>query len=569
MASQGVTQSGLVASDSNRDIDAVEVAQKPPRRFLSSIWRWKSSRAATTTVLVGLLVVGALTFTALALYNRSETKLLKLRANELGLVLTAATPSIQTPLASAAELADATNGNLKKFREFMTPYVGPGREFASVSLWSVKPSWTPSPEVVLGPRPVLMAEPQRARQVFAHVGQTHLLDVTGLFTSTTSAIGYEYSAPGVSHGFAVYAETLLPKERYSTLANNIAGFSDLNYALYLGRLQSPTNLLTSSIKRLPVSGAHENYVVPFGDNAFSLVVVPKGPLSGGFFQSLPWIIGGSGILIVLIAGVMAERLARGREYAEKLVGALDRVASENERMYAEQRSISQTLQRALLPEALPEIESLETSAIYVPATAGVDVGGDWYDLVIVDEQQALLIVGDVSGHGLQAATTMAFLRHATLAYAAQECAPASVLTKLSKLTTEGGREYFVTVLCVLIDVGLRQLTVASAGHPSPLLLSNGDGLFVEFEVGVPIGVKGPSEYQDLVVPVPSGATLIAFTDGLVERRGEAISDGLARLMEAAVGQHLGLAELLEKLARDLAPEVYQDDTAIVGIRWRS
>jgi len=566
MASLDDRQNGLAASG---DADAVEAGSEFHQKLLTVIWRWKSSKAATATVLIGLIFVGALTFTSLALYNRSETRLLKLRASELGLVLTAVTPSIQTPLASAAELADATGGSPKKFSVFMAPYVGPGREFASVSLWSVGNDQTPAPEVVIGPRPVLMSEPQRTRQVFAHAGRSQLLDVTGVFTPTASAIGYEFSTPGVAHGYAVYAETLLPKERYSPLANNTAGFSDLDYALYLGHSQAPANLLATSIKQLPAKGLHENDVVPFGDNAFSLVIAPKGPLSGAFFQILPWFIAGFGVVIVLSAGVMTESLARRREHAEELAASLDRVASDNKRMYAEQRGISETLQRALLPEALPEIESLETSALYVPASADVDIGGDWYDLIVVDEQRALLIVGDVSGHGIHAATTMAFLRHATLAYAAQGCAPASVLTKLSKLTTEGGREYFVTVLCVLIDVGLRQLTVASAGHPSPLLLSNGDGVFVEFEVGVPIGVKGPSQYQDLVVPVPSGATLIAFTDGLVERRGEAISDGLARLMEAAVGQHLGLDELLVKLARDLAPEGYQDDTAIVGIRWRS
>ena len=158
------------------------------------------------------------------------------------------------------------------------------------------------------------------------------------------------------------------------------------------------------------------------------------------------------MLISLAAALMTDRLARRRQYAEQLTGVLDRVAAENHQLYTEQRGIAQTLQHALLPDALPEFSGLQVSARYVPAASGIDVGGDWYDVVAADDQRVLLVIGDVSGHGLHAATTMALLRHATLAYAAEEPRPATVLAKLSDFVNSEAHDYFATVLCALIDV---------------------------------------------------------------------------------------------------------------------
>jgi serine phosphatase RsbU (regulator of sigma subunit) len=142
-----------------------------------------------------------------------------------------------------------------------------------------------------------------------------------------------------------------------------------------------------------------------------------------------------------------------------------------------------------------------------------------------------------------------------------------VLAKLSDFVNSGAHDYFATVLCALIDVDAHRLTLASAGHLAPLLIDGDDAQFVEFEVGVPIGVARDSQYHEATVSVPPNATLVAFTDGLVERRRELLDVGLARLRDAAIGQQLALEDLLAKLARDLASEDQHDDTAIVGIQW--
>jgi serine phosphatase RsbU (regulator of sigma subunit) len=266
---------------------------------------------------------------------------------------------------------------------------------------------------------------------------------------------------------------------------------------------------------------------------------------------------------------MTDRLARRRQYAEQLTGVLDRVAAENHQMYTEQRGIAQTLQHALLPDALPAFSGLRVSARYIPAASSVDVGGDWYDVVAADDGRLLLVIGDVSGHGLHSATTMALLRHASLAYAAEGCQPATVLAKLSDFVNSADHDYFATVLCALIDVRAHSLTIASAGHLAPLLIDGDRGEYVESEVNVPIGVPRDFDYQETTVSVPAKSTLVAFTDGLVERRTEILDTGLARLRDTATGQRLAPDDLVEVLTHGLASKDHNDDTAIVVIQWET
>lgn len=529
--------------------------------------RWRPSRVAGIVFLLGLLITAAFALISLRIYDANEDRLLHLRAREVGSVLTAVVPSIQTPLASAAELADATGGDAARFRTFMAPYVGTGRQFTSASLWRLGTP-LPRPTAVVGAVPGLAALPAKARAFFAHAERSQLLNITGILVAPRPSLGFEFSTPGAENGFAVYAENPLPKDRRSALARNSA-FSDLNYALYLGHSRRQADLLVTSLHRFPVKGRQASAVVPFGDSAFTLIVTPNGPLGGKFFAALPWIVAGVGVLISLAAGLMTERLARRRQHAEQLSGVLDRVAAENHQLYTEQRGIAQTLQHALLPDALPAVDGLRVSARYIPAASGIDVGGDWYDVVAAGDGRVLLVIGDVSGHGLHSATTMALLRHATLAYAAEDAQPAAVLAKLSDFVNSEDHDYFATVLCALIDVDSHSLTVASAGHIAPLLIDGQRGEYVKLDVNVPIGVPRDSEYGERIVQAPPSSTLVAFTDGLVERRTEILDAGLGRLREMATGGQLAPDELVEALTRDLASKDHNDDTAIVVIQWES
>jgi serine phosphatase RsbU (regulator of sigma subunit) len=143
-----------------------------------------------------------------------------------------------------------------------------------------------------------------------------------------------------------------------------------------------------------------------------------------------------------------------------------------------------------------------------------------------------------------------------------------VLGRLSDFVNSTAHDYFATMLCVLIDVRARRLTVASAGHIAPLLLDGEQAEFVELEANVPIGVPRRSPYQEASVAVPAKSTLIAFTDGLVERRGESLDVGLSRLRDAATDQLL-LEDLLRGLSQSLTSQQdHDDDIAIVAVRWQ-
>jgi serine phosphatase RsbU (regulator of sigma subunit) len=486
---------------------------------------------------------------------------------ELGDVLAEALPSDQTPLASATALADATGGDVQKFKQFVASYVGSpsSSRFVSISLWDLG-AIEHGPIAVVGIPPALAASLPQARAFFARATRTRSLSVIGLLAPPMPRVGYAVTASEPNRRFAAYGEKALPANRRSRLERNSA-FSDLDYAIYLGPTEHPQNLLVTSLKQLPVRGRQAQERVPFGDTVLTMVVAPRQALGGTFPQQLPWIIAIVGVLLTAGGGVLTVRLLQRRRAAEEMADRLERAVGENRRLYAEQRDISQTLQHALLPEQLPQIRGAQASARFEPGEQGLEVGGDWYDLIPVDDQRLLMVVGDVTGRGLRAATTMASLRYSIHAYAAESDSPATILTKLSRLlsVTSGGQ--LATVLCTLVDVGSRTVTVTSAGHLPPLLICGDDGDYVESEIGLPIGVQAGAEYRSTVVSAEPAATLLAFTDGLVERRGETLDSGLARLRDVATASDAELPELLSKLVSELRSGPSDDDTAIVGIRW--
>ena len=513
---------------------------------------------------VGLVVTGVLVWLSASSYSSNEKRLLNLRVRDAGALIAEATASTQTPLSSAAALADATGGDVAKFMRFIAPYTsGKTPQFASVSLWRLGPNQT-GPLVMVGKPSVLGASAARAETFFASTARKSKLGVIGLLEGPHPRLGYAFTSPGLTGRYVVYAESTLPASRHSKFQST-SSFADLNYALYLGALQRPEDLLVSDLTTTPLTGQTASISIPFGSNSFTFVVNARHPLVGSFPQRLPWLIAIVGVLLSIGAALLTVRLIQRRTHAEKLADSLEQVADENRRLYSEQRSIAQTLQHALLPEALPKIHGVETSARYEAGVEGVDIGGDWYDLIALDEHRLLLVVGDVSGRGLRAAATMASLRYAIHAYAAQDDPPATILTKLSKLVNVGSSGQLATILCALVDVENHELTVTSAGHLPPLLISDGTGTFIKSSVGVPIGVNTGATYTSTAVSTPRSATLLAFTDGLVERRGESIDTGLARLQDAATANHSDLDDLLGRLLE--LRRGGDDDTAIAGLRW--
>jgi serine phosphatase RsbU (regulator of sigma subunit) len=524
-----------------------------------------------SVLVVGLVVSGVLGWLSSSLYSHNETRLTELRGRELGAVLAEALPNTQTPLASAAALADSTNGDPQKFRRFIAPYVGlpPRHQFVSVSLWRLR-GRERKPVVVVGAPLALERSSTDIPAFLSRAAASHKLTVTGLLKSPALRLGYAFSTSGPTNpagGYVVYGESMLPANRRSRLESNQA-FSELNYAIYLGSTPKDQNLLVTSLSRLPIQGRHSTLRVPFGDTVLTLVVAPRQPLAGTLPQRLPWIILAVGVILSLGAALLTLRLAEGRRDAERLARRLQEAVNENRRLYAEQRTIAQTLQHALLPAALPPIPGLRVSARYHAGAENVEIGGDWYDLITLGRGKLLLVVGDVSGRGLPAATTMAALRFAIHAYAVQGDDPEVFLPKLSRLMSVTEDKLLATILCVVIDIAARELSVTSAGHLPPLIISQDGSAFIETPPGLPVGVDRDASYTATTVTAPPGATLLAFTDGLVERRGESIEVGLERLRAEVDSNHVPLDHLLTRVLGQLREDAF-DDTAVAGIQWVS
>ncbi len=509
-------------------------------------------RAITVTVaLVGIITTIVLTALARLVDIGSDQRLLRLQVRQSASALAAALPSIQTELLDGLQVAQAT-GSPARFEQFMGAKLGTGG-FASVSLW--KRSGTAlSVQASVGASPALVAD-GRARSFLAGLAPNPRLQVTDILPDRPAdRIGFAEMPPG-DRDLIVYAEKSLPAGRHLRVPRRSA-FSDLNFAVYLGAT-TPSRLLEASVPT-PIHGLKSSSTVPFGNTALTLVGTPTTDLAGGLSDALPWIVLGLGLPLSAVGAVLAEYVMRRRNRAEDLAG-------ENERLYLEQRRIATDLQQALLP-VLPEVPGLDIGARYIAGTAGLDVGGDWYDVIPRDGGACTFVVGDVCGRGLKAATTMAALRFATRAYAAEGADPAALLRKLSGLQIFDD-DTFATVLVGAVDVTGRSLTLASAGHPPPLLLTDSQGCFVPVPSGVPVGV-GQATAEAVTVEIPPGSILVAYTDGLVERRDQAIDEGMERLRTVNVVADSPVEALLDRLVTGLAPSAAPDDTALLALRWK-
>lgn len=515
--------------------------------------RWRTFGPPAATLIAGLVVTLVLALVSHAQYVNNERHLLKLRGLDAGAVVTAGiVPGVQTLLASAAELGDATNGSVQRFERFVAPDVHPasGGGFASMSLWR-RSDLAAGPMAVAGAPPLLSRA--AATQFLARTdGQ---LGVIGFLGVARPRLGFAFSAGR----YLAYAEARLPPSRHSPVQSNSA-FAGLDDAVYLGKRPRRQNLLFTSVAHLPLPGPTATTTVPLGTNAITVVLSSHSPLAGSLPQRLPWIIAGVGVLLSVAASLMTLRLTQRRRDAERLAGEVGRLAEE-------QWTIAQTLQHALLPKSLPGGRRLQASGHYQAGERGVDIGGDWYDVIELGERRLLLVIGDVSGRGLTAATTMASLRFAIRAYAVEEDSPAAILTKVSRLVNVADSGQLATILCALIDVDRRTISVTSAGHLPLLLVDGAGGHYLDAEVGVPVGVRPGAAYAERQVALPRDGTLVGFTDGLVETRGESIDDGLERLRSAAMRDGADLAELLGRLVSEVPGGTTQDDIAIVGVRW--
>ena len=234
---------------------------------------------------------------------------------------------------------------------------------------------------------------------------------------------------------------------------------------------------------------------------------------------------------------------------------------------ARDHEVAETLQRSLLPEKLPRIDGVQLQARYLPAAQGTKIGGDWYDVMELDDGRVAVVVGDVVGHGLRAATVMGQLRNAFRAYALVETSPASTLARLNRLLSKDDRDVMATALYLIFDRDTGVVVFSSAGHPPALVVTREGPHFLEGGRSVPLGIADPSTYRDETAVIESGSTVLLYTDGLVERRDTPLESRLAQLATVAgvADGELGdvCDQVLQGVLGGLRPS---DDVALLAVR---
>jgi serine phosphatase RsbU (regulator of sigma subunit)/integral membrane sensor domain MASE1 len=242
------------------------------------------------------------------------------------------------------------------------------------------------------------------------------------------------------------------------------------------------------------------------------------------------------------------------------------------RVYADEHAIAAVLQRAIMPAAAAVIPGLEIGASYRQAGTTHQIGGDWYDAMALPGQRAYLAVGDVVGHGLTAAEDMTQLRNAgrTLAIAGYQ--PASLLEELARVTDWATSGKFATVAAAIIEPDVSVVTYATAGHP-PILIRRAKTGTVE----IPPPAEGPAlcfpggqdfpQYTQGQTGFDAGDIMLMYTDGLIERRGEDLEEGIARVAERLQAWQPGapLGSLCDELIASLAAEPQLDDMCVLAV----
>jgi anti-sigma regulatory factor (Ser/Thr protein kinase)/putative methionine-R-sulfoxide reductase with GAF domain len=254
------------------------------------------------------------------------------------------------------------------------------------------------------------------------------------------------------------------------------------------------------------------------------------------------------VVLQLAASRVAPAIQRAR-----LVEAFER-----------EQAAAVALQRSLLPERLPIVVGVPVAARYLPSRD--EVGGDWYDVLALNRGAVGIAIGDVAGHGVRAAALMSELRSATRAYALDGHPPAAVLERVDRMLKGSPELRMATAGYAVYDPETSMLRFATAGHPPPLLVPvEGEPRLLEAATVPPLGTVPYAVYSEQACRLEGGDTVVFYTDGLVERRGEALDAGLARLRATARGVR-GAEALCRTLARELVPrEGADDDIAMVAL----
>lgn len=302
--------------------------------------------------------------------------------------------------------------------------------------------------------------------------------------------------------------------------------------------------------------------------------------AGAYYRALRILGDASGMVVplvsrgeafaVLVTGFVSHKatgadLELAVEAAARTAPAFDAAA-----LVEQQTEVARALSRALLPSSLPSPEGWSLEAAYYPGTEGLEVGGDFYDAFEAAPGTLCVAVGDVSGHGLHAATVMGQVRTALRAYALSGLGgPAEVLGAVHRMVERFESEDLVTALVGHLDLATGVLSYASAGHLPFFVVSDGVATLIEGDPGLPLGVPGAQEAvrgSAGQVTLPPGARLFLYTDGLVERRDAGLDAGITRMMLLAERlYHVPLEDSHDRFFAELLRDGHEDDVCALAL----
>ncbi|MEU6372186.1 SpoIIE family protein phosphatase [Streptomyces sp. NPDC046909] len=274
-----------------------------------------------------------------------------------------------------------------------------------------------------------------------------------------------------------------------------------------------------------------------------------------------------GVLAMVRSGSSPGFTAEDAVVAQELAGRASH-AMERAQRYAREHTMALELQRALLSEPTLPHPDLETASRYLPADDSAVVGGDWYDSLALPHGRNLLVIGDVMGHGVEAAVAMSHYRSMLRALAAFGMPLHEILAAADRMVADSGFDRVATCLLALGDPATDTISYANAGHLPPLrILPDGRVELVPLSAGPPLGT-GLGTYETVVRPGLPGGVLLLYTDGLVERRGEDIDISLQRLTQLRLPPGGGLDEILDGILAHAATGTARDDIALLAARTR-
>ncbi|MFD3482939.1 SpoIIE family protein phosphatase [Streptomyces sp. NPDC058665] len=292
---------------------------------------------------------------------------------------------------------------------------------------------------------------------------------------------------------------------------------------------------------------------------------------------LPLLVSGRAIGCQVVSFAEPRHLNGEERALLTALSGLTAQAIERARLYDAEHNRAKELQRGLLPRGLPALRSVTAAARYLPASEGIEVGGDWYDVIPLSGARVALVVGDVMGHGLAEAATMGRLRTAVHTLADLDLSPADLLTRLNDLVSELGDDFYATCLYAVYDPVTRRCVFARAGHPPPAVVCPGKPVrFPDLTPDPPLGAALPP-FETVEIELPEGSLLVLYTDGLVESVNQDIHRGMRHLASAlstassrpgAESGQAGLERVCDEVLAELLPEKQRtaDDAALLIAR---